>query len=116
MAPNGGTAPSGKLAAKITEDFGTFEKFKDAFTTAAATQFGSGWAWLVLGVDGKLKVTKTANAETPLTTSDTPLLTIDVWEHAYYLDFQNKRPDYIETFFFKLANWDFAAKNLENVS
>ena len=110
MKPNGGGNPSGELAKKIDEDFGSFDKFKEEFATAGATQFGSGWAWLVLE-NGKLKVTKTANAETPLTQGQTPLLTMDVWEHAYYLDYQNKRPDYISTFLDKLVNWDFAAKN-----
>jgi Fe-Mn family superoxide dismutase len=112
MRPNGGGAPSGTLAAKINDDFGDLEKFKEQFTAAATTQFGSGWAWLVVDKSGKLKITKTANAETPLTTSDVALLTIDVWEHAYYLDFQNRRPDYIATFLNNLVNWEFAAKNL----
>jgi len=116
MKPSGGGAPSGELAAQIAQDFGSLEKFKEEFTTAATTQFGSGWAWLVLDKSGKLKVTKTANAETPITTSDTPLLTIDVWEHAYYLDYQNRRPDYIATFLDKLANWEFAAKNFASAS
>lgn len=111
MKPNGGGQPSGALADKINADFGGFDKFVEAFTTAATTQFGSGWAWLV-NDGGTLKVTKTGNAETPLTTSATPLLTIDVWEHAYYLDYQNARPAYIKTFIEKLANWDFAASNL----
>lgn len=110
MKQNGGGEPSGALADKINEDFGSFDSFKEEFAGAAATQFGSGWAWLVLD-GGKLKVVKTANAETPLTSGQTPLLTIDVWEHAYYLDFQNKRPDYIQTFLNSLANWDFAAEN-----
>lgn len=111
MKPNGGGQPSGALADKINADFGGFDKFVEAFTTAATTQFGSGWAWLV-NDGGTLKVTKTGNADTPLTTSATPLLTIDVWEHAYYLDYQNARPAYIKTFVEKLANWDFAAANL----
>lgn len=114
MKAAGGGTPSGELAAQINADFGSFDKFREEFTAAATTQFGSGWAWLVLGSNGKLKVTKTANAETPLTTSDVPLLTIDVWEHAYYLDFQNRRPDYIATFLDKLANWEFAAQNFAN--
>jgi superoxide dismutase, Fe-Mn family len=114
MKPAGGGTPSGELAAQITKDFGSLDKFREEFTAAATTQFGSGWAWLVLGQDGKLKITKTANAETPLTTSDTALLTIDVWEHAYYLDFQNRRPDYIATFLDKLVNWEFAAQNFAN--
>jgi Fe-Mn family superoxide dismutase len=112
MAPNGGGEPTGVLAEKITADFGSFANFVDAFKKAGATQFGSGWAWLVLNKDGKLEVTKTPNAECPLTEGHTPLLTMDVWEHAYYLDFQNRRPDYIETFLTKLVNWEFAAANL----
>jgi Fe-Mn family superoxide dismutase len=115
MAPNGGGKPSGDLAAKIDADFGSFDAFADAFKTAGATQFGSGWAWLVLNKDGKLEVVKTLNAECPLTDGLTPLLTMDVWEHAYYIDFQNRRPDYISTFLENLVNWDFAAKNLEAV-
>lgn len=113
MKPGGGNAPSGSIAQKISQDFGSFDKFVEEFKTAGANQFGSGWAWLVRGKDGTLKVTKTANAETPLTQGDTPLLTMDVWEHAYYLDFQNRRPDYIGTFLDKLVNWDFANANLE---
>ena len=112
MRPNGGGTPTGDLAAMIDRDFGSFDNFKDAFAKAGATQFGSGWAWLVLK-DGKLEVRKTLNAETPLTEDGvTPLLTMDVWEHAYYLDFQNRRPDYISTFLDKLVNWEFAAENL----
>ncbi|TVQ19923.1 MAG: superoxide dismutase [Leptolyngbya sp. DLM2.Bin15] len=111
MKPNGGGAPSGALASKIDADFGSFDKFVEAFKTAGATQFGSGWAWLVLD-NGTLKVTKTLNADNPLTAGQVPLLTMDVWEHAYYLDYQNKRPDYISTFLDKLVNWDFVAQNL----
>ena len=111
LNPSGGGAPTGALADKITADFGSFDKFKEEFKNAAATQFGSGWAWLVLD-KGTLKVTKTPNAENPLVHGQTPLLTLDVWEHAYYLDFQNKRPDFIGNFLDNLANWDFAAENL----
>lgn len=112
MRPNGGGTPTGKLAEMIDRDFGSFDEFKEAFAKAGATQFGSGWAWLVLNGD-KLEVRKTLNAETPLTESGvTPLLTMDVWEHAYYLDFQNRRPDYISTFLDHLVNWEFAAENL----
>jgi len=111
MKPNGGGAPSGDLAAKIEADFGGFDKFAEAFKQAATTQFGSGWAWLVVE-NGTLKVTKTGNADTPMAHGQTALLTIDVWEHAYYLDFQNRRPDYISTFLEKLVNWDFVAENL----
>ena len=111
MKPNGGGAPGGVLAEKIDASFGSYDKFAEAFSQTAATQFGSGWAWLVADGDA-LKVIKTGNAETPLTSGVTPLITIDVWEHAYYLDFQNRRPDYIKTFLESLVNWDFAAANL----
>jgi len=112
MKPGGGGAPQGDIASMIDRDFGSYDGFKDAFAKAGATQFGSGWAWLVLR-DGKLVVTKTSNAETPAAeTASTPLLTMDVWEHAYYLDFQNKRPDYIATFLDHLVNWEFANANL----
>ncbi|MDO3379280.1 superoxide dismutase [Geoalkalibacter halelectricus] len=111
MKPGGGGAPAGKIAEKIKADLGGFDKFVEEFKTAGATQFGSGWAWLVLD-GGKLKVTKTPNAECPLTQGMTPLLTMDVWEHAYYLDYQNRRPDYIATFIDKLINWDFVNTNL----
>lgn len=111
MKPGGGGQPSGALLAKINSDLGGWDKFKEAFSQAAATQFGSGWAWLAL-MDGKLQVLKTPNAETPLAKGGKPLLTIDVWEHAYYLDYQNRRPDYIAAWLDKLANWEFAAKNL----
>jgi len=107
----GGGAPSGELAAKIDADFGSFDAFKEQFKTAGATQFGSGWAWLVLE-NGTLKVTKTANADLPLAHGQKALLTMDVWEHAYYLDYQNRRPDYMSTFLDKLVNWDFVAANL----
>ena len=111
MKPNGGGTPTGELAKKIDADFGSFEKFVEAFKNAGATQFGSGWAWLVLD-GGALKVSKTLNADNPLISNQTPLLTMDVWEHAYYLDYQNKRPEYIDTFLSKLVNWDFVAENL----
>ncbi len=113
MKPNGGGQPSGDLAAAIQRDFGSFEKFAEDFTAAATTQFGSGWAWLVLGKDRKLAVTKTPNADLPLKHGQKALLTIDVWEHAYYIDFRNQRPKYIETFIKHLANWDFALENLK---
>jgi Fe-Mn family superoxide dismutase len=112
MKANGGGTPTGELAKKIDADLGGFAKFIEAFKQAGATQFGSGWAWLVLEPSGKLAVTKTANADTPIAHGQTPLLTIDVWEHAYYLDYQNKRPDYISTFLDKVVSWEFAAKNL----
>jgi Fe-Mn family superoxide dismutase len=110
MKPNGGGAPVGALAEKIAQDFGSFEAFKSEFKTAGATQFGSGWAWLVLE-DNKLKITKTANAELPMIKGQIALLTCDVWEHAYYLDFQNRRPDYLDIFLTHLANWEFANEN-----
>jgi Fe-Mn family superoxide dismutase len=110
IKPNGGGTPTGALADKISADFGSFEAFVDEFKKAGATQFGSGWAWLVLD-GGTLKITKTGNAENPLTTGATPLLTMDVWEHAYYLDYQNRRPDYINDFLTKLVNWDFVSAN-----
>lgn len=111
MSPNGGGKPSGDLADKIDADFGSFEKFKDAFASEAGAHFGSGWAWLVLK-DGKLHVTSTHDANLPLVEGGHPLLTCDVWEHAYYLDYQNRRPDYVDTFLDHLVNWEFAAKNL----
>jgi len=111
MKPNGGGKPAGAIAAKIDADFGSYDAFVAEFKTAGATQFGSGWAWLVLD-GGKLKVTKTPNADLPMAHGQTALLTMDVWEHAYYLDFQNRRPDYISTFLEHLVNWDFANANL----
>jgi superoxide dismutase, Fe-Mn family len=112
LTANGGGKPSDALMQKIENSFGSFDAFLKEFTKAAKTQFGSGWAWLVL--DGNnLKVMKTPNAETPVTMGVTPLLTIDVWEHAYYLDYQNKRPDYITNVLDKLINWEFAANNLK---
>ncbi|MCH8489793.1 MAG: superoxide dismutase [Oceanicaulis sp.] len=114
MSPKGGGRPSGKLAEAIDRDFGSFEKFAEAFKAAGAGQFGSGWAWLVVK-NGKLEVRKTPNAETPITEAGvTPLLTMDVWEHAYYLDFQNRRPDYMGAFLEHLVNWEFAAENFAN--
>jgi superoxide dismutase, Fe-Mn family len=111
MKPGGGGEPKGKIGEMITESFGNYQGFVDAFSNTAAAQFGSGWAWLVLE-NNSLKVVKTANADTPFTTSAKPLITIDVWEHAYYLDYQNRRADYIKAFIEKLINWDFAEKNL----
>jgi Fe-Mn family superoxide dismutase len=113
MKPSGGGQPTGDLADAIKRDFGSFEKFAEAFTVAATTQFGSGWAWLVLGSDKKLAVTKTPNADLPSKHGQKALLTIDVWEHAYYIDYRNARPKYIETFLGHLANWDFAIENLK---
>ncbi len=109
LSPKGGGEPSGKLAETIRLDFGSFAKFKEAFTKAATTLFGSGWAWLVRDSSGKLSVLGTSNAANPMTEGLTPVLTCDVWEHAYYLDYQNRRPEYVENFW-KLVNWEFAAK------
>lgn len=113
MRPNGGGAPQGKLQELILSSFGDMTTFETTFKQAAVTQFGSGWAWLVYD-EGSLKIIKTSNADTPLTTKQVPILTCDVWEHAYYLDYQNRRPDYVENFFTSLVNWDFAQKNLES--
>jgi len=111
LKPNGGGKPGGAIAQRIVKDFSSYEKFVEEFKNAGATQFGSGWAWLVL--DGqKLKVMKTANADTPVAHGLKPLLTVDVWEHAYYLDYQNRRPDYLTTFVEKLINWDFVNSQL----
>ncbi len=110
LAPNAGGAPTGDLAAAIDAQFGSFEKFKEEFTKCAVTTFGSGWAWLVKNADGTLALVSTSNAGCPLTTGQKPLLTCDVWEHAYYIDFRNARPAYLEAFW-ALVNWDFAAAN-----
>ncbi len=112
MSPQGGAMP-GNLESKIASDFGSVQAFKDAFKTAAVGQFGSGWAWLVLGTDGKLKVTKTPNGSNPLATGEgKALLGCDVWEHSYYLDFRNRRPDYVSNWLDKLANYEFAASQM----
>jgi Fe-Mn family superoxide dismutase len=111
LKPQGGGAPTGALADAINKKWGSFDAFKEAFSKAAAGNFGSGWTWLVKKADGSLDIVSTSNAATPLTTDAKPLLTIDVWEHAYYIDFRNARPKFIETFLNHLANWDFAAKN-----
>ncbi len=112
MRPGGGGEPGGALAAAMARDFGSVAACVEALKKAAIARFGSGWGWLVLK-GGKLEVASTANAETPLTWNGvTPLLTVDVWEHAYYLDYQNRRPDYLQTFVERLANWEFAAANL----
>ena len=113
MAPNAGGKPSGELASAIDAAFGSFEDFKTAFSQAGATRFGSGWAWLIVGADGKLAVTSTPNQDNPLMdvaeVQGTPILGVDVWEHAYYLNYQNRRPDYL-TAFFNTINWDEVAK------
>jgi Fe-Mn family superoxide dismutase len=106
LSPKGGGEPTGKLADEIKKAFGSFEQFKEKFTTAAATQFGSGWAWLVRNSDGSLAVESTGNAETPLHQGKKALMTCDVWEHAYYIDYRNARPTYLGAFW-KLVNWDF---------
>ena len=111
LSPKGGGEPPAALKQKIEASFGSVDAFKKEFAAAAVSQFGSGWAWLVLE-DDKLKVIKTANAEDPLTTGKKPLLTIDVWEHAYYLDYQNRRPDYVNAVLDKLINWEFALQNV----
>lgn len=110
LTPNSKGKPEGDLAAAIDKKFGSFDEFQKLFSQAAATQFGSGWAWLVKTASGELDIVKTANADTPLTTDATPLLTCDVWEHAYYIDYRNARPSYIEHFW-SLVNWDFVAEN-----
>ena len=106
MKPGGGGAPSGAIAQKIDSAFGSYDKFTEEFRNAGVTQFGSGWAWLVLN-NGNLEIMKTSNADTPIVHGVKPLLTADVWEHAYYLDYQNKRPDYLNAFLEHLINWDF---------
>ena len=111
MSPNGGGEPTGELAEAINAAFGSFAEFKEQFTTAAKTQFGSGWAWLVKNTDGKLEIVKTGNAETPVSGDKAPLLTCDVWEHAYYVDYRNARPKYLDAFW-NLVNWDFVSANL----
>jgi Fe-Mn family superoxide dismutase len=108
---NGGGQPTGKIAQMIDSDLGGYENFKKELAATTVSQFGSGWGWLVVD-GGKLKVVKTGNAEVPFTRGQKPLLTIDVWEHAYYLDYQNRRPDYVSAVIEKLVNWDFAAENL----
>ena len=110
LSPKGGGEPTGALADAIIKTFGSFEKFKEDFSKTAITTFGSGWAWLVKNTDGSLALVSTSNAATPLTAGQTPLLTIDVWEHAYYVDYRNLRPKYVEAFW-SLVNWDFAADN-----
>jgi len=112
LKPNGGGVPTGKVADAINASFGSFDEFKKQMAATTVGQFGSGWGWLVADAAGKLKVVKTGNAEVPMTQGLKPLVTIDVWEHAYYLDHQNRRADYVNAVIDKLLNWDFAAKNL----
>ncbi len=111
MSPNGGGDPSGALADALVENFGSIDAFREQFSQTAVTTFGSGWAWLVKTPEGKLEVMSTSNAGNPMTDGKTPLLTCDVWEHAYYIDYRNARPKYVEAFW-NLVNWDFAASNL----
>ena len=111
MRPKGGGKPRGRLLDLIEKSFGSFEAFREAFLDTATSQFGSGWAWLVLDGD-RLRVVKTSNADTPIIRGQTPLLVCDVWEHAYYLDYQNRRRDFVEVFLDHLANWEFAAAQL----
>ena len=111
LKAGGGGAPTGGVAAKINAAWGSYEKFAEEFKNAGMTQFGSGWAWLVLE-GGQLKITKTANADTPIARGVKPLLTLDVWEHAYYLDYQNRRPDYLAAVIGRLIDWDFVNANL----
>ncbi|MHB1374406.1 MAG: superoxide dismutase [Thauera sp.] len=111
MSPTGGGEPSGALADAIKAKWGSYDDFKKAFQASAVGNFGSGWTWLVKKADGSVDIVNMGAAGTPLTTGDTALLCIDVWEHAYYIDYRNRRPDFVATFLDKLANWDFAAKN-----
>ncbi|EAE8346807.1 superoxide dismutase [Listeria monocytogenes] len=111
LSPNGGGAPTGDLKAAIESEFGTFDEFKEKFNAAAAARFGSGWAWLVVN-GGKLEIVSTANQDSPLSDGKTPVLGLDVWEHAYYLKFQNRRPEYIDTFW-NVINWDEANKRFD---
>ena len=112
LSPNGGGEPTGKVLDAINKAFGDFEKFKQQFSDTAIKTFGSGWGWLVQRADGSLALVSTANANTPLTGSDTALLTCDVWEHAYYIDYRNARPKYVESFW-NLVNWEFVASNMK---
>lgn len=116
MSPNGGGKPSGALAEKIDEDFGSFDDFVKKFTETGAGQFGSGWVWLVVDKSGKLDVINSANAENPVPEGKTPILNCDVWEHSYYLDFQNRRPDYLKSFLDNLVNWDFVAEQFDKAT
>ncbi|MCM3712882.1 superoxide dismutase [Halalkalibacter oceani] len=111
LSPNGGGTPTGELADKINEAFGSFDKFKEEFANAAANRFGSGWAWLIVD-GGKLAITSTPNQDTPLMEGKTPILGLDVWEHAYYLNYQNRRPDYINAFW-NVVNWDEVTKRYD---
>ncbi|AUN97893.1 superoxide dismutase [Fe] [Bacteriovorax stolpii] len=111
LSPNGGGEATGKVAELITKKWGSFEAFKEAFTKSAVSNFGAGWTWLALNKAGELEVVNTSNAQTPITTGHKPLITVDIWEHAYYIDYRNERPKFINAFW-ALVNWDFANKNL----
>ncbi len=111
MKPNGGGEPAGALGAAITAKWGSYAAFKEAFTKSAVGNFGSSWTWLVKKADGSVDIVNTSNAATPLSGADKPLLTIDLWEHAYYIDYRNARPKFVETYLNHLVNWDFAARN-----
>lgn len=111
LSPSGGGQPTGAVADAIARDFGSFDAFKEKFSEASIKQFGSGWGWLVKNKEGRLEITSTSNAGVPLTEGKTPLLTCDVWEHAYYIDYRNRRPDFLAAFW-KLVNWEFVARNL----
>lgn len=113
LSPNGGGEPTGELAAAIARDFGSFEAFREQFSETAINTFGSGWGWLVQNPDGSLALVSTSNAETPLTGDAKPLLTCDVWEHAYYVDYRNARPKYVEAFW-HLVNWEFVASQMNS--
>ncbi|WP_069132489.1 superoxide dismutase [Rhodohalobacter halophilus] len=113
MSPNGGGKPSGELAEAINKKFGSFDKFKEEFSSTAASQFGSGWGWLCVNDSGELVVTSTANQDSPYMDGLTPILGVDVWEHAYYLNYQNRRPDYLSAFW-NVVNWDQVEKNYQD--
>lgn len=111
LSPNGGGEATGKVAELITKKWGSFDAFKEAFTKSAVSNFGAGWTWLALNKAGELEIVNTSNAQTPITTGHKPLITVDIWEHAYYIDYRNERPKFINAFW-ALVNWDFANKNL----
>ena len=113
MAPRGGGEPNGPLADAIREKWGSYAQFKEAFTKSAVSNFGSGWTWLAIRSDG-IDIVNTHDADNPLTNGDEPLLTLDVWEHAYYIDYRNERPKFIDAFFKELVNWDFAVRNYDS--
>jgi Fe-Mn family superoxide dismutase len=111
LSPQGGGTPSGKILELINNSWGSFDKFKEEFTKSAIANFGSGWTWLLVGKEGKLEILNTSNAQTPITQELKPILTLDIWEHAYYIDYRNERPKFINAFW-SLVNWEFANKNL----